>query len=409
MTLVTRKIRRIAKAQDGLSIQNPNPYLDGGLAPMKISKPQPIKSNLLQKIGIKTKAGISAGAGAVGNFVKNNPDLVKTGINIIGENFGKDVKLGGNAAAFQDVSKIVSQMPGMAGVIGTAVNVGMNVAGDVFGSKVSYTPNQEIVEATNTLGGSYGGTVNNINNAANNNYTYFLNRTGRKKAKQLRKQAINQGKQLANIHENTLDQQAMVSDINSLAYHNKLLGSYDARTIIKQGGVINKINNIKSKNLFKIKKIKPIEINNVDEFKLGGVIDINNNYNDWEPVDIVEFQDGGKITEIEEVSEVITQQNVIPEGALHKNKHHMEHAENLTKKGIPVIDNDGEQQAEIEKDEWVMSLELTKIIEDLYHQYYGGDLTNKEKDELATKAGKIITDQLLNNTDDRTGLLEKIE
>jgi broad specificity polyphosphatase/5'/3'-nucleotidase SurE len=68
---------------------------------MKTSKPQPIKSTLLQKIG--AKAGISAagtGAKAIGNFAKNNPDLVKTGINIIGENFGKDVELGGNAAAF---------------------------------------------------------------------------------------------------------------------------------------------------------------------------------------------------------------------------------------------------------------------------------------------------------------------
>ena len=120
MTLVTRKIKRIAKAQSGLSIQNPNPYLDGGLEPMKTSKPQPIKSNLLQKIGIKAKAGISTagnaigtGANAIGNFVKNNPDLVKSGINIIGENFGEDVELGGNAAAFQDVAKIVGQLPGV--------------------------------------------------------------------------------------------------------------------------------------------------------------------------------------------------------------------------------------------------------------------------------------------------------
>ena len=45
------------------------------------------------------------------------------------------------------------------------------------------------------------------------------------------------------------------------------------------------------------------------------------------------------IPEIEETS----QKNVIPEGALHKNKHHMEHAEGLTKKGIPVIDDEGEQ------------------------------------------------------------------
>jgi len=35
--------------------------------------------------------------------------------------------------------------------------------------------------------------------------------------------------------------------------------------------------------------------------------------------------------------------NVIPEGSLHARLHHMENAENFTKKGIPVIDNNGEQ------------------------------------------------------------------
>nr|DAG88872.1 MAG TPA: hypothetical protein [Crassvirales sp.] len=38
----------------------------------------------------------------------------------------------------------------------------------------------------------------------------------------------------------------------------------------------------------------------------------------------------------------------------------MEHAEDLTKKGIPVIDNKGEQQAEVEKNEIIFSLEVTK-------------------------------------------------
>jgi hypothetical protein len=33
--------------------------------------------------------------------------------------------------------------------------------------------------------------------------------------------------------------------------------------------------------------------------------------------------------------------NVIPEGALHARLHHMDNAKGLTKKGIPVVDNDG--------------------------------------------------------------------
>jgi len=38
----------------------------------------------------------------------------------------------------------------------------------------------------------------------------------------------------------------------------------------------------------------------------------------------------------------------------------MENAEDLTKKGIPVVDNKGEQQAEVEKNEIIFSLEVTK-------------------------------------------------
>jgi len=51
---------------------------------------------------------------------------------------------------------------------------------------------------------------------------------------------------------------------------------------------------------------------------------------------------GGKTEETEE-KPLSNQQNVIPEGALHARLHHMDNAEELTKKGIPVIDNNGDQ------------------------------------------------------------------
>jgi hypothetical protein len=44
----------------------------------------------------------------------------------------------------------------------------------------------------------------------------------------------------------------------------------------------------------------------------------------------------------------------------------MENAEDLTKKGIPVVDNKGEQQAEIERAELILSLEVTQELESLY-------------------------------------------
>lgn len=126
-----------------------------------------------------------------------------------------------------------------------------------------------------------------------------------------------------------------------------------------------------------------------------------------EEYSINRFKEGGKTKDssIPEIKET-TQKNVIPEGALHKNKHHMEHTEGLTKKGIPVIDNDGEQQAEIEREEFTMTLELTKFIEDYYNKFYNSEYTKKEKDEFARIVGEKLVYEILENTDDRIGLID---
>lgn len=122
------------------------------------------------------------------------------------------------------------------------------------------------------------------------------------------------------------------------------------------------------------------------------------------------FKQGGAIKESETPKiEETTQKNLIPEGALHKNKHHMENDENITKKGIPVIDNDGNQQAEIERDELIVTLEVTKFIEERYKKYYSDELTAKEKDKLAIEVGELLVYEILNNTDDRTDLISKCE
>lgn len=78
----------------------------------------------------------------------------------------------------------------------------------------------------------------------------------------------------------------------------------------------------------------------------------------------------------------------------------MEHTEGLTQKGIPVVDNDGEQQAEIELDEIIFTLEVTKKLEELY---------KNGSDEAAIEAGKLLVKEILFNTDDRTGLISKCE
>ena len=114
-----------------------------------------------------------------------------------------------------------------------------------------------------------------------------------------------------------------------------------------------------------------------------------------DPLDIPEFQNGGSI-------------NVIPDGALHARKHHM-NLDGITEKGIPVVsekDNGKiEQQAEIEKEEVIFRLEVTQKLEELEKKYYSEETSQKEKDEYALEAGKLITEELLHNTKDNAGLL----
>ena len=110
----------------------------------------------------------------------------------------------------------------------------------------------------------------------------------------------------------------------------------------------------------------------------------------------VKFEKGGKF-------------NVIPEGALHARLHNMENADNITKKGIPVVSEDEngelEQQAEIEREEIIFRLEVTKKLEELLSKYSKEETSQKEKDELAIEAGKLLTDEILNNTIDNTNNL----
>lgn len=114
-----------------------------------------------------------------------------------------------------------------------------------------------------------------------------------------------------------------------------------------------------------------------------------------DPLNVLEFQNGGSI-------------NVIPDGALHARKHNM-NLDGITEKGIPVVsekDNGKiEQQAEIEKEEVIFRLEVTQKLEELEKKYYSEEASQKEKDEYALEAGKLITEELLHNTKDNAGLL----
>jgi hypothetical protein len=113
------------------------------------------------------------------------------------------------------------------------------------------------------------------------------------------------------------------------------------------------------------------------------------------PIEIQSLQKGGPI-------------NVIVDGKLHKELNHMADVVDvdITRKGIPVIaleEKGGaiEQAAELERDEVILHLQLTKKLE---------ELAKENTDESMVKAGKLLAKEILRNTrDSKSKLLKTVE
>ena len=136
-------------------------------------------------------------------------------------------------------------------------------------------------------------------------------------------------------------------------------------------------------------------------------------YEKEEP-EIVKAQNGAKLEQIE----VSDQQNVIPSGAMHKNKNHLDL--DVTQKGIPVItveDDSAEtfedikeqedtlvQHAEVEEAEIIFNKELTIFLENLRKQWHESD---KKDDNICLEAGMRLAKEIVTNTEDNTDVTEK--
>lgn len=125
-------------------------------------------------------------------------------------------------------------------------------------------------------------------------------------------------------------------------------------------------------------------------------------------------KNGGQLQDIE----VSQEQSVLPDGALHKNKHNLE-LEHVTHKGVPVITVDGDaetfndikaqedsitQHAEVEALEVIFSKELTDFIEEKRKEWH-----ESGSNEILEEVGKRVTKELLENTKDTTGMIENME
>lgn len=116
--------------------------------------------------------------------------------------------------------------------------------------------------------------------------------------------------------------------------------------------------------------------------------------------EIAKFQLGGKITV-----------NYIPEGALHRSKHHITESApelegQITEKGIPVVsltEEGAQQHAEIEGNELTLSLPTTQKIEEFYRQF-----NENPSDEILIECGKYFACEILKNTEDPGKLIKEL-
>lgn len=246
---------------------------------------------------------------------------------------------------------------------------------NAFGAKKADTIYKDN-ETWEQQGSAYGGSMAKVDDAltkSGKKYGAFSGKARRKANAQIA-EAKRQQNLVSDINQEAQDAFA-ASNYSGIGLRNELalIGGYRNMAVGKQGmKILDKESQWAREVLNKAKKHKE------------------------EPVEQPpKFEEGGKV-------------NVIPDGALHAHKHHLEEIDpklkEVTSKGIPVItEEDGgklKQHAEIERNEIIFRLEVTKELE---------DLMKDGSDEAAIKAGKLLTHEIINNTIDNTGLMETVE
>lgn len=277
---------------------------------------------------------------------------------------------------------LASLIPGV-GPFAALGALAFNGVGHATGQKTeSFTADRDLLASTN---GAYGGSIRNILNAeslAGIKHSGWDN-SGRIKDNNKISEAGRQYDDLAFIMGYNNDRRD-ISQSNAGILHAgrefEMSGNYNQQGAYfgRKGMTIQKPDS--NTEIFLTQEI--------NEFKEGGSLETSITYIEL-TTEIEEFKEGGSI-------------NVIPEGALHARKHNMD-IEGITTKGIPVVsekeNGEIEQQAEIEKEEIIFCLEVTKRLE---------ELAKDGSDDAAIEAGKLLVEEILNNTVDNTGLLNII-
>lgn len=238
-------------------------------------------------------------------------------------------------------------------------------------------------EAFEQVGSSYGGTQSTVDDALTKSGKKYglLSGGARNRANRQIHNAQMQQSKMSNIADEA--QMAFTASNNpllGLGTQLQLNGGYQQNTV-KAGKSGLKMDRDFAKRVVKLSKGQKEKRKKIQE--------------EVRMEEVAGFKNGGAV-------------NVIPDGALHAHKHHLENVdekfEDVTTKGIPVITEekggDIKQHAEVEREEIIFNLEVTKQLEKLMQD---------GSDEAAIEAGKLLVYEILENTVDNTGLLNTVE
>lgn len=99
------------------------------------------------------------------------------------------------------------------------------------------------------------------------------------------------------------------------------------------------------------------------------------------------FKSGGKLDKVGEI-------NVIPSGTLHKEKNNLGEKD----KGLPIVDENGNKQFEVEREELILRLSATKEVEGRVESF---KKTHNVRHLI--DLGKFLTKEIMTNTHDNSG------
>lgn len=402
--------RRILKGQAGLLA----PIQNGGSSFSPLPPIPPINPGIYNTLSNSRKADLKLFNGGIGNTLKGAKNFVSNPVNmnLVGQaadmlgsfmpennayqgpkgsiTRGIDNAYDAAANMAMQINPVIGGAMKVGGLVSDGINAitggtdGMTTQDSIFSSTLGNLTGLGIINSAfgkraNTInkdnetweqqGSAYGGSLAKVDDAltkSGKKYGLFSNRA-RKKANAQISEAKRQQNLVADINEEAQDAFA-ASNYSGIGLRNQIAlnGGYRSMAIGRNGiKILDKELQWANSILNKTKASVP------------------------------EFKSGGKV-------------NVIPEGALHKNKHHLEDVnpefKDVTNKGIPVVSKEdgGElvQHAEIERNEIIFNLDVTNKLE---------ELMKKGDDESAIEAGKLLVHEILNNTIDNTGILKEIQ